>query len=125
MPEKFSDLNKESTGLKTNYMQASSAQIKENISTNTYKTSKEQILNQAFKFHSEGNLSEVEAFLELAVKKSGAPQRWLSLDKEYKRNLIGSYTRTSAEALADKLGDFDAQQPPFARYLRAIAKEAR
>ena len=45
------------------------------------------------------NLGDVEAFLEYAVKKAGAPQRWLPPDKEFKRTLIGSSTRTSAEAL--------------------------
>ena len=45
------------------------------------------------------NLGDVEAFLEFAVKKAGAPQRWLPPDKEFKRNLIGSSSRTSAEAL--------------------------
>ena len=45
------------------------------------------------------NLGDVEAFLEYAVKKTGAPQRWLPPDKEFKRTLIGSSTRTSAEEL--------------------------
>ena len=45
------------------------------------------------------NLGDVEAFLEYAVKKAGAPQRGLPPDKEFKINLIGSSTRTSAEAL--------------------------
>ena len=45
------------------------------------------------------NLGDVEAFLEFAVKKAGAPQRWLPPDKEFKRTLIGSSFRTSSEAL--------------------------
>ena len=33
------------------------------------------------------NLGDVEAFLEFAVKKAGAPPRGRPTDKEYKRNL--------------------------------------
>ena len=47
----------------------------------------------------EKNLGDVGAFLEFAVKQAGAPQEWLPPDKKYKRSLIGSSTRTSAEAL--------------------------
>ena len=45
------------------------------------------------------NLGDLEAFLEFAVKKAGVPQRWLPPDKEFKRSLIGSSNRSSAEAL--------------------------
>ena len=55
------------------------------------------------------NLGDVEAFLEYAVKKTGAPQRWLPPDKEFKRTLIGSSTRTSAEALTVPLKEQDLE----------------
>ena len=55
------------------------------------------------------NLGDVEAFLEFAVKKAGAPQRWLPPDKEFKRTLIGSSTRTSAEALTVPLKEEDLE----------------
>ena len=55
------------------------------------------------------NLGDVEAFLEYAVKKAGAPQRWLPPDKEFKRTLIGSSTRTSAEALTVPLKEQDLE----------------
>ena len=45
------------------------------------------------------NLGDVEAFLEFGVKKARAPQRWLPPNKEFKRSLIESSSRTSAEAL--------------------------
>ena len=55
------------------------------------------------------NLGDVEAFLEFAVKKAGAPQRWLPPHKEFKRTLIGSSTRTSAEALTVPLKEEDLE----------------
>ena len=55
------------------------------------------------------NLGDVEAFLEFAVNKSGAPTRWLPPDKEFKRNLIGSSSRTSAEALTVPLKGQDLE----------------
>ena len=45
------------------------------------------------------NLGDLKAFLRFAVKKGEAPQRWLPPDKEFKKSLIGSSTRTRAEAL--------------------------
>ena len=55
------------------------------------------------------NLGELEAFLEFAVNKTGAPQRWLPPDKEFKRSLIGSSSRTSAEALTVPLKGQDLE----------------
>ena len=57
----------------------------------------------------EKNLGDIEAFLEYAVKKAGAPQRWLPPDKEFKRTLIGSSTRTSAKELTVPLKEQDLE----------------
>ena len=46
-------------------------EIKENITLNTKtksKLSKEQIINQAFKFHSQGNISKAIKYYQLCIK---------------------------------------------------------
>jgi len=55
------------------------------------------------------NLGDVEAFLEFAVNKTGAPQIWLTPDKQFKRNLIGSFSRSSAEALTVPIKGYDLE----------------
>ena len=55
--------NKKITEVKTFPVPFSLKAIKEDISISTHapsKPSKEQIINQAFKFHSQGNISEAE-----------------------------------------------------------------
>ena len=55
------EVKKKITEVKTFPVQFALEEIKENISISTNtpsKPSKEQIINQAFKFHSQGNVSE-------------------------------------------------------------------
>ena len=72
---------KKVTEVKTFTVPFSLGQIKENItiSTNTHsKPSKEQIINQAFKFHSEGNISEAAKYYQLFINQGFKDHRVFS-----------------------------------------------
>ena len=64
--------------------------IKENINLNTNKQSnpsKEQIINQAFKFHSQGNISEAAKYYQYFINKGFTDPRVLSNYGDILKNL--------------------------------------
>ena len=55
---------KKLTEVKTFPVPFALGKIKENITVNTNKPSKEQIINQAIQFHQKGNISEAEKYYQ-------------------------------------------------------------
>ncbi len=81
---------KKITEVKTFSVPLPLAEIKENItiSTNTpSKSSKEQIINQAFKFHSQGNILEAAKFYQLFINKGFNDYRVFSNYGDILKNL--------------------------------------
>ncbi|WP_413678629.1 tetratricopeptide repeat protein [Prochlorococcus sp. MIT 0916] len=72
---------KKITGVKTFSVPFALGEIKENITVNTNtpsKPSKEEIINQAFKFHSKGNISEAAKYYQLFINQGLKDQRVFS-----------------------------------------------
>ena len=70
MTEENIDKKRERFKLTTFLVPFSLEEIKENITINTntsYKQSKKEIINQAFKFHSQGNTSEAEKYYQYFI----------------------------------------------------------
>ena len=62
--------NKKDTEVKTFKVPFALGEMKENITINTnttYKPAKEQIINQAFKFHSQGNIVEAARYYQYCI----------------------------------------------------------
>ena len=57
------------TKIKTHPVKFSLGEIKENITINAHVASKEQILNQAFRFHSQGNISKAAKYYQQFIDK--------------------------------------------------------
>ncbi|WP_269611085.1 tetratricopeptide repeat protein [Prochlorococcus marinus] len=60
---------KEDSEVKTFQVPFALEKIKENITNTTSKPSKEQIINQAFKFHSQGNIAEAAKYYQYFIDK--------------------------------------------------------
>ena len=72
MTERKIDQKKEGTAVQTFTVPFSFGEIKENFAISTSspsKSSKEQIINQAFKYHTEGNLLKAEEYYQYCINK--------------------------------------------------------
>ncbi len=79
MKEGKSNQNKEKPEVKTFPVPFALGEIKENITTNTpSKISEEQIINQAFKFHSQGNISEAAKYYQYFINQGFKDHRVFS-----------------------------------------------
>ena len=83
-------IRKQITEIKTFPVPFSSGEIKENITINTNipsKHSKEQIIKQAFKFHSQGNISEAAKYYQYFINQGFQDHRVFSNYGNILRNL--------------------------------------
>ena len=109
MTEKKKDKNKERLDVKTFSIPYDLRQIKENISINintSTKPSKEEIINQASKFHSQGNLSEAAKYYQQFINEGFIDHRVFSnyaiiLKDLGKLKEAEIYTRKAIELKAD------------------------
>ncbi len=71
MPERKKEQKNDFPGIKIFPVPCAMGEIKENIFVNTIKqekSSKKEIINQAFKFHSQGNISQAARYYKLFIK---------------------------------------------------------